>query len=94
MVKLVTRATRKEFKMPTTARSETDAQKVTWQSGHPTACDICEASITNEFIDGKTTFGPWGIMCSSCHAANGIGLGLGRGQKYRKIIEHFEKVEG
>lgn len=45
-----------------------------------------------EFVDGKTRYGPWAIMCVACHEKHGVGLGTGRGQKYN--LETLEKVDG
>lgn len=66
--------------------------KKIWASPPPTKCNICSQEIKGSFIDGKTTFGPWGIMCPNCHSLFGCGLGLGRGQKYD--METLEKVAG
>lgn len=33
-------------------------------------------------VDGKTTRGPWANMCAECFDAHGVGLGLGRGQRF------------
>lgn len=41
-------------------------------------CDICGAKAT---IDGKTKFGPWAYMCTECHKRDGVGFGIGKGQK-------------
>lgn len=41
-------------------------------------CDFCESKAR---FDGKTVFGPWANMCELHFKANGVGLGLGRGQK-------------
>lgn len=41
-------------------------------------CDFCDAQA---HYDGKTNFGPWGYMCEAHFAQNGIGLGLGKGQR-------------
>lgn len=40
--------------------------------------------ITDEFVDGKTAMGAWGIMSPRTFSQMGVGLGLGKGQKYRK----------
>lgn len=45
-------------------------------------CDLCEIAINDCFIDGKTKAGPWACMCRECHVENGVGLGVGRGQRY------------
>lgn len=66
--------------------------KKKWQSKEPFKCDICSQKPKGHFIDGKTKFGPWGIMCPNCHSLFGCGLGLGRGQKYD--METLEKVAG
>lgn len=69
-------------------------QKKKWLSPRPLACELCGAKIIkqNHFIDGKTTSGPWAIMCMACFFINGVGLGSGRGQRYD--VETLEKVEG
>jgi hypothetical protein len=40
--------------------------------------------IKDEFVDGKTKGGPWAIMNRASHRLSGVGLGLGRGQRYQK----------
>ncbi len=40
--------------------------------------------ITTTFIDGATFSGPWAIMTPRSFKMLGVGLGLGRGQKYEK----------
>ena len=55
-----------------------------WLSEVPARCDLCGTPIKKTFIDGKTTMGLWAIMCPSCHAFSGAGLGLGRGQQYKE----------
>lgn len=57
------------------------------------SCNICKQEITSEtFVDGKTVFGPWALMCESCHKKAGIGLGTGLGQRYNTKTK--EKVGG
>lgn len=60
-------------------------------------------AIFNDFVDGKTKWGPWGIMSHSpakgqfptSFESNGVGLGLGRGQHYRKQLDgRWLKVAG
>ena len=53
-----------------------------WIGPKPVKCDICSGSVEHGWVDGKTRFGPWGIMCKSCHLTHGAGLGTGRGQQY------------
>lgn len=55
-----------------------------WAGSTPSECDLCHVPIKDTFVDGKTTVGPWGIMCPSCFATYGVGLGTGKGQKYKK----------
>lgn len=58
-------------------------KEVKWLSPAET-CDICHISLTTKayFVDGRTKFGPWALMCPACHRTNGVGLGTGFGQKY------------
>ena len=58
--------------------------KKKWLSNYD-KCDICGCLIKGKvpyFVDGKTTFGPWGLQCPSCHKQYGCGIGYGIGQKY------------
>ena len=66
-----------------------------WMGDVPSLDDF-EVPITDEFIDGKTVFGPWATMAPASWRANGIGsLGTGRGQRYRKQDDgKWLKVEG
>ena len=68
----------------------------TWQGETPPACDLCGARTENEFIDGATHIGLWAFMCPACFSRNGVGLGTGRGQRYKRESESapFAKVEG
>jgi len=36
------------------------------------------------FIDGRTKHGPWAIMNPTSFEMYGVGLGLGKGQKYQR----------
>ena len=50
-------------------------------------CDICKDALDRFinkmwFVDGKTTSGPWALMCPECFEHYGVGLGSGKGQKY------------
>lgn len=57
-------------------------------------CDFCqiEGRETPAAYDGKTVHGPWANMCELCFTKNGIGLGLGRGQ--RLLLKKVESGEG
>lgn len=57
--------------------------------------DDFEKPITDEFVDGKTAMGPWAIMSPASFSEFGLGLGTGRGQKYRRQADgRWLKVEG
>lgn len=57
-----------------------------WLSAPPTECDYCKKKLIDQtvqqFVDAKTVFGPWMILCLSCHESLGYGLGIGFGQLY------------
>jgi hypothetical protein len=55
-----------------------------WMGDKPKDCDICHKALGDSFVDGATTMGPWGIMCKNCFPVFGVGLGIGRGQRYEK----------
>ncbi len=58
-------------------------------------CQICNEPITHVFVDGRTKFGPWAIMCDACHRHYGKGLGIGNGQRYVKQTDGvFYKTPG
>jgi hypothetical protein len=57
--------------------------------------DDFNCPILNEFVDGKTRHGPWAIMAPASYKIYGMGLGLGRGQRYKKQENgKWLKVEG
>lgn len=56
-------------------------REVKWLGGH--TCDICGDDCGEYLVDGRTLFGPWAVMCESCAAEHGVGLGLGKGQLYQ-----------
>lgn len=65
--------------------------------GDQTNCDICEENLNwcankQWFVDGKIKGGPWALMCPRCFEMYGVGLGLGKGQKYDCVTK--EKIEG
>ena len=56
-----------------------------WTGPAPQACDLCKRPITSVFTDGRVaSIGSWAFMCPQCHRHEGLGLGSGRGQQYRK----------
>jgi hypothetical protein len=65
--------------------------------GSAPECDFAKAqgvkhNMAPGFVDGRTIYGPWALMCIDCHTRNGVGLGTGKGQKYDGTT--LEKVEG
>jgi len=50
--------------------------------------------ITDVFVDGKTSMGPWAIMSVASMAKYGLGCGPGLGQRYIKLDGRWLKVEG
>lgn len=61
----------------------------------PAYCEKCEKPIVSTFVDSATKRGLWGCLCLDCHRRIGVGLGLGRGELYRKQDDgRFLKTEG
>ena len=66
--------------------------KAKWHGVTPKKCDICEGKLEGAFVDGRTKTGFWANMCLSCHKEFGVGLGIGKGQKYElKVIKDGDK---
>lgn len=56
-----------------------------WTGKPPTECQLCNAPITSVFVDGRIQgVSQWAFMCPLCHSTDGVGLGVGLGQKYVK----------
>lgn len=55
-----------------------------WIGTMPEKCDLCGLKLKTQkfWVDGRTRMGPWANMCPRCFEQNGVGLGLGAGQKY------------
>lgn len=69
-------------------------RQVFWQGTVPAYDDFTQ-KIENEFIDGKTQMGPWAFMTPTSFRSLGVGLGLGKGQRYVKQSDgQWLKVEG
>jgi hypothetical protein len=66
-----------------------------WMGAVPSEDDFGD-EIGDEFIDGRTRMGPWGLMTPQNWVDFGIGsLGTGHGQRYKKQPDgRFLKVEG
>lgn len=81
-------------------------------SNPPSACELCRGdfnlyvntqdtgilAVISEFFDCRTRMGHWGNLCTRCFNEFGIGLGLGKGQRYReyqvKGKPTYIKIEG
>lgn len=70
--------------------------KQRYWSGNPPEEDDFGLTIKDEFIDGRTTIGPWAFMTPTSWKRIGVGrLGLGYGQRYKKQDDgRWLKVEG
>jgi len=60
-------------------------------------CDICKDSDLfsppeEARYDGKTKTGIWGYMCERHFQSNGVGLGLGKGQRLITKSEHTDEA--
>lgn len=71
-------------------------QKRFWMGLAPHRCDVCECELDKQdsFVDGKTAFGPWAVMCLTCHRDHGGKLGVGLGQRYERRDGRWEKTGG
>jgi hypothetical protein len=58
-----------------------------WMGSEVVLCELCSHPLEDSFVDGRTKMGPWAKMCDGCHLEHGTGLGLGRGQLYRKNLK-------
>lgn len=66
----------------------------TWAGDVPHADDV-GMPIYEEFIDGRSKYGPWGLFTPSSWETHGCGrLGPSCGQRYRKDGDTWHKVEG
>lgn len=65
-----------------------------WTGTWPIDCQFCGTDLTLQeyFVDGKTLAGAWALMCPICWSVYGIGVGLGKGQKYDS--KTLEKLKG
>ena len=64
-----------------------ETEKKFWLGPVETHCEFCGTPIVNKFYDAriKTTSGTiCGFACPSCFILEGIGLGPGKGQEYKK----------
>lgn len=51
--------------------------------------------VKDVIIDGRTNMGPWAMMTEKSFKRYGVGLGQGKGQKYKKQADNnWLKVEG
>jgi len=56
----------------------------TWSGSAPDACNVCHSVLVLEgaFVDGQARGMGWCFMCDDCHEKHGVGLGVGKGQRY------------
>lgn len=55
---------------------------VRWRGKKPEICQKCGRPLHDRFYDAKTRDGVWGLLCLSCFADHGLGLGKGLGQEF------------
>lgn len=68
---------------------------MTYFTPTPERCDVCGDALRSVMYDARTTFGPWGNLCSVCFAKVGVGLGTGLGQRYERQTDgRFLKTDG
>ena len=65
------------------AEGGTQKGKITPMRGE---CDLCRKADLAEVVDGATRMGPWANMCLPCSQKHGVGLGVGRGQRYERVL--------
>jgi hypothetical protein len=62
------------------------------------ACDLCKMDLTGkDRYDAATRTGPWAIMCKACFNIHGLGLGIGKGQRFNaegRCVEGNRKSDG
>lgn len=51
-------------------------------------CDICGTNNLSSYVDGRTLTGQWAYMCEACYLKYGTGLGIGKGQRYKKVADN------
>ena len=69
--------------------------KVRYFSAETTELDDFGVKLGDVVYDGRTKMGPWAMMSQASFKKYGVGLGTGKGQKYRRNEEgHFIKEEG
>ena len=63
-----------------------------WHGTPPERCDRCLEPIKDVFYDARTIWGSWANLCYRCFGDIGVGLGVGKGQKYSlKVIKGGDK---
>ena len=54
------------------------------EASPPEVCDLCSQPLPDVAYDARTAYGPWGWLCPDCFTRAGVGLGLGKGQRYQR----------
>ena len=66
-----------------------------WYGDPPAKCEVSGRPITDAFVDGKLrSGGAWCLMHPEVHAAQGTGLGTGRGQRFEQHDGAWYLMEG
>jgi hypothetical protein len=64
-------------------------------AGAVSACEYCKRPIGNTMVDGRLRTGPWAVLDLRCHREHGVGVGVGKGQVYKRQEDgRWLKVEG
>ena len=61
-----------------------DNKQIYWASAVTKNCQACGRVLHSAFYDARLKDGVWGIVCDPCFQIRGVGLGVGRGQRYTK----------
>ena len=79
-------------------KGEKSMTEKSWNGSTPTNCHVCKEPlnwVANKqwFVDGRLKGqDSWCLMCPRCFEHYGVGLGIGKGQKY-SVIKPYEKLE-
>lgn len=69
--------------------------KVYWRGSDPVKCEADGTMLKERFYDAADRFGRWGMLCDACFLKVGVGLGVGKGQKFERQTDgRWLKTEG
>jgi len=70
-----------------------EREKIYWLGAHH--CDVCRKMNPPELYNCRTNLGVWGMLCKECFNILGVGLGIGKGQRYERQEDgKYLQVEG